>query len=262
MSLLAIWLIGKCSEPDLQEPIAWIQSHTACKCFDSPYEACDSKRNLKNGSFPEAIVLLQSRPGEFSANQVEKLHALEPLAGLIAITGPWCEGEQRSGRPIPGIVRIPWRSWRERLPYELGLWGSATPVPRTFTDTDRFDQLNRRASRNAGPPGQIAVCTANQSTYGYLADMIRQLGSESLSYQSTDSPIPEAVLFDGWAQVDAVSAQLSSNGSQSTQRRILLLDFPRPEDLAQAREAGIDAVLGRPLLAADLNMALAGSGAA
>src|SRR5437764_86557 len=110
MSLKSVWIIGDWQEPVFEEAVAWLRLHADCNCFDSAVAACGS---ASNGRGPQAMVFVQSRPGQFARVEVEKLHAIEPLARLVALTGPWCEGEQRSGRPIPGVPRIAWRNWRE-----------------------------------------------------------------------------------------------------------------------------------------------------
>src|SRR4051812_33805324 len=108
MSLPSIWLIGDWGAPAFDEPVAWIRASTNCRCFASPAAACAEGLAATSTHEPQSIVLLQARPGEVSAEQVEKLHAREPLARLILLTGPWCEGEQRSGRPVAGVSRVAW----------------------------------------------------------------------------------------------------------------------------------------------------------
>src|SRR4051812_24966692 len=132
MSLPSIWISGDWREPVFEEAVAWLRARADCQCFDSPGEMSIGETA---GRYPQAIVLTQSRPGRLSVKHVERLHAIEPLARLIVLTGPWCEGEQRSGRPVPGVTRIAWRNWRERLPSVLAVNGDATLQPRTASET-------------------------------------------------------------------------------------------------------------------------------
>src|SRR5262245_46214259 len=62
-------------------------------------------------SDPDLILLVASRPGRFSAAEVEALHRRAPLARLVALLGTWCEGEVRSGHPWPGVNRIYAHQW-------------------------------------------------------------------------------------------------------------------------------------------------------
>ena len=49
----------------------------------------------RGGDPPELIVLVQSRPGEFSAAEIDDLRRLAPLARVRRLLGTWCEGEAR-----------------------------------------------------------------------------------------------------------------------------------------------------------------------
>src|SRR4051794_21630350 len=119
MAQQTVWVVGDWKRDAFAEAVAWMRSAARCVFFDS-MEAPFSPRPDEN-SGPGAIVIVESRPGQFSRREVERLHAAEPLARLVALLGTWCEGEERSGRPWPGVVRVPASSWRWRLPRELGL---------------------------------------------------------------------------------------------------------------------------------------------
>jgi hypothetical protein len=258
MSLPSIWVIGDWREPVFEEAVAGLRSRADCQCFDSPDAALVSNKSLSNGAFPQAIVLVQSRPGQFSGEQIEKLHAREPLAHLIALTGPWCEGEQRSGRPIPGVTRIAWRSWRERLPIELAISSEATPWPRTTAETERIEAMAKYASHLPRRRGFALICTAQLADYNYLADAARHLGLLPRLYDATDASATsaEVVIFDGWEQASLFQRNQPSQNGQTRPIGILVLHFPRPEDEALAQSGGIDVILPHPLSVADLSGAL------
>lgn len=255
MSLKSIWVVGDWREPVFEEAVAWLRSHVECRFFEFPAAAgADSS----NGCYPQAIVLVQSRSGQFSAEHIENLHACEPLARLVVLTGPWCEGEQRSGKPITGVTRIAWRNWRERLPIELALDNHAVPPPRTATDTDRLARMVKLASGSRPSRRVVQICTARLADYNYIAAAVEELGFSQLPFDPTNaSPAPpEIVIFDGWEQASAFKKQSMSQNGQPPARHILLLHFPRPEDHVLAHQSGIDAVLAHPLSLADLNAAL------
>jgi hypothetical protein len=256
MSLPTIWTIGDWGEPVFEEAVAWLRLHADCHCFDSSDETsiCEAK-----GRKPHSIILVQSRPGRFCVEHIEKLHAIEPLARLIALTGPWCEGEQRTGRPIPGVSRVAWRNWRERLPVELGIDSNAIGQPRTMAETDRIEAMVKSTSRSPRCGGVTLICTARLADYNYIADAVLRLG---LLPQLFDPPNvsasgAEVVIFDGWEQASLLQRHEPSQNGRSPPSCILLLDFPRPEDDALAASGGIDAVLPLPLSIGDLNAALA-----
>jgi hypothetical protein len=253
----SMWIIGDWQEPVFEEAVGWLRFHADCQYFDSPDAASDKGPGASDGRYPRAIVFVQSRPGQFSAQQVEKVHAKEPLARLIALTGPWCEGEMRSGRPPAGVVRIPWRNWRERLATELS---SDEPLPapvRTMTETDRIEAVARRRQDSFHEHGVAEIRTARLAAYDQIADAVRQVGLVPLTFERNgDSAPAQVVMCDGWDQVPAEKNAERNGKSQSLAAMIVLLHFPRPEDHARARQAGIAAVLGQPLLVADLSAAL------
>jgi hypothetical protein len=255
MSLKSIWVIGDWQEPVFEEPIAWIRNHADCQLFKSPAAAA---ANSSIACYPLAMVFVQSRSGQFSTEHVENLHAREPLARLLVLTGPWCEGEQRSGQPIAGITRIAWRNWRERLPIELGLDDHAVVSPRTATDMDRIARMVKPASGSRPSRRSVQICAARLSTYNYIAAAVQQLGFSPLPYdpRNASSVPPEMVFFAGWEQASAFKKQSTDQNGQRHASHILLLHFPRPEDHVLAQQTGIDAVLAHPLSLADLKAAL------
>jgi hypothetical protein len=96
----AIWLVGDCDDSDFTDAVAWLQAN------------CEfSSRQAAQGDPPSAIVVLQSRPAPAISRGVESLHRHAPLARLVMLTGPWCDGELRTGRQAAGVVRIRWHQW-------------------------------------------------------------------------------------------------------------------------------------------------------
>jgi len=255
MSLQSIWVIGDWRQPDFEEPVAWLRTHFDCQFFESPLAIGADSRD---SPYPQAIVFVQSRPGKFAADEVEMLHGSEPLARLIALTGPWCEGEQRSGKPVLGVTRVAWRNWRERLPMELALNVPMALMPRTAAETERVERMVKVASAAQAGRGKALICAARLETYNQIADAIQKLGLVIVT-SAESSLSPDIIIYDSWEQASAFEKQLMGQNGQSRARRILLLHFPRPEDHVLAREAGIDAVLGQPLLLADLKSALSGT---
>lgn len=255
MSAPTIWLVGDWQESVFAAAVEWLESRVAVVGFDSPQLAI-ARHAANDHVAPTVILLASSRPGRFSATSVEELHACEPLARLIALTGPWCEGEMRSGQPWPGVVRVPWSAWRARLPCELGLIGTAAAMPRTATDTERWEMTSSVVCDREQRPASVEIRTRSLANYRYLADAVRQLGHQPMprlseALQPTDSA--DVVIFDGWENV----SQRATGERPDGQRRILALHFPRPDDHLRAPSFYIDAILAQPLSFPDLSAALA-----
>src|SRR5262245_59092610 len=165
----SVWIVGDWRHADFSAAIASIKEKTRCEFFDNAWEAI----KLRPQS-PQAILLVQSRPGQISSSDVERLHAASPLARLAALVGPWCAGELRSGQPWPGVVRVPWRAWHSRLIAELGLVGSnggvAPRYPRTESETDRIERKVKFPKQAASNHTKVMIRTDRKDRFESLAD--------------------------------------------------------------------------------------------
>jgi hypothetical protein len=244
----SIWLAGDAGNADFTPAVAWLNSVACCEV------ATPSEPRFQTTGFPAAIVVFQSRPGTLTQNDIEALHRRAPLARLVSIVGPWCDGELRSGRPWHGVTRIHWHEWQLRLPRELGLVAPAAATnrlePRTLTDVDRL--LCTASSPGPRRPvrGSVAICTLRRELFLALADACSIAGLESVWQQPGTSLVSHSTmrLFDGW--------EMHGSGASEgeTSPAVLLLDWPRPDDLARAEQQGIRQVLAQPLFIADLLM--------
>src|SRR5439155_6146405 len=115
--------------------------------------------------------------------------------------------EMRSGRPWPGVVRVPWRTWQSNLPRALALLdpaAAAQPLPRTASEVERFEKARVEFAQATRLVGNAAICTASRATFESIADALIELGIFS-HWQSAESELPlpsvDLVVFDGWEQV-------------------------------------------------------------
>ncbi len=251
MTLPTVWIVGDWSEPVFAEAVAWLREFADCCCFDSPQMVIERQPLAADEGDPAAIVFALSRPGLFTATEVERLHASRPLSRLVALTGPWCEGEQRSGRSWAGVVRVAWRGWRSRLPSELGLGEAANSrLPRTVSDVERVENVTV-AVRGTPGRGTAVIRTRYLVNYRYLADAVGQVGWGAVPFALSEACADEkydVVVCDGWENVPG--------DKEMTPRRVLVLHFPRPEDWARARGVGIREVVAQPLMLSELADAL------
>ena len=189
-------------------------------------------RESGKSSDPDAVLLAQSRPGQISSRR--RGAAARPFASdaAVGLSGPWCEGEGRTGRPWPGVVRVPWRDWRWRLPRELGLGdeklSTAARLPRTATETDRLQQsiANLQATDSFG---NVELVTTSRTTFdawrAALAvawSSLRLHDIQQLAYHIADI---ELQMIDGWDNVSAANASTSSALNLQPCARILSAAF-------------------------------------
>jgi hypothetical protein len=260
MDQRTIWIAGDWQHADFAEATAWLREQ-ACilplplgegrgeggepEATADRRNACASGHGSNEAAAPHAILLFQSRPGQISRTVVEQYHARAPLARLVALVGPWCEGEQRSGRPWPGVVRVAWRNWHERLPQALGLNAESEPLPRTATEADRL-QHELAAWKTREITGFVAVRTSNSVNFEVLQSALAHCGFCARWANDGQPATADLEIIDGWEHWPAFPGP----------PRILLLHFPRPDDLARAQQRGAAVILAQPLLLADLRAAI------
>jgi CheY-like chemotaxis protein len=246
-----VWLIGDYEHVDFAEAVAWLDQQASLKRYASPANAL---RAVDSRTVPPvAIVIAVARPGRVSAGVIGEIHWGEPRAPLIALVGSLCEGEIRSGTPWPGVTRIYWHQWQGRLPRALGIGSgeSHTKAPsRTFSAVDEGEQLARAEIQHRD--ALVIIRTAKIATYETLADACAAAG-----YRSVWQP-PHLPLFERGADVILTDEPDDSLPCSTAQRlpRIVLLNFPRREDIDRARAAGAAAVVAKPFQLVELWAAL------
>jgi len=244
-----LWLAGDWQHADFCDPLAWLESKARC----APLAAAPGASGVDPAIPPRAVVFAQSRPGQITAREVESWHAVAPLARLVELSGPWCEGEGRTGRPWPGVVRVPWRSWQPRLSYVLRLTrgtAQAAWLPRTATEAEHILKCVQDASEPQFR-GNAAIHTNSLATFRAWQDLLNRLGltADWVCPDGSASVDADIALVVGW---ESVAAGAGAGEISSSPARALILDWPRPEDVQRAKSLGFCAVLAQPLLIGDL----------
>jgi CheY-like chemotaxis protein len=209
---------------------------------------------------PELIILVQSRPYEFSEIAVDRLRRAVPLARLVVLAGTLSEGELRSGVALRGVWRVYWHQWRPRVLAaidrqrrgETPSWG----LPVTATDDDRA--LWAADLAQADPRSTIAVdvIAENREMGQWLVDSCGALGYRAQWHRTCGGPFnsrADLVLLD----VAAVDEQAVETLHRLVDRHpgarvIVVAGFPRPDQTARLLEAGAKSVVSKPLLLEDL----------
>ncbi len=206
----------------------------------------------------DVIVVAQARPGEFSHAQIERLRQAAPLARIVGLLGSWCEGEMRSGRPWPAAVRTYWHQWPARARRQLQRLargrGSAWALPVTASEEDRL--LADASEPLPARAGLIAISSRSPAMADTLAAACRRCGYATAWLRP---PHPArvcgaaAVLLDSSEFRDREREELRQLAAATAPAPlVVLLDFPRIEDVERARSAGAAAVLSKPLQWEDL----------
>ena len=246
---LHIFLIGDTSRPEFSEASTALEELAHVTRFADVEPAITA---LKEGLLTaHGIVLAQAYPDQFSAVVIDRLRNLTPLARWIAILGSWCEGEPRSGHPLPGVVRMYWHQASVRIRREFPRWfeaqGSAWLLPATATDEERL--LASLESPLPQGKGLVAIWTRQPEMEALLSDACRK-GGYSTAWLHPRQPAHVrgvvAAIYDG-ASLDAVGfEELKQLATDMAPAPVLaLLDAPRIKDVRLARTLDT-AVLAKP----------------
>lgn len=225
-----------------------------------------SARRIVSASptLPDLIVLAQAYPGEHSDVELHALRCLAPMARVVVLLGSWCEGETRTGTPLPGVVRVYWHQWPVRGRREVAQLARgascAWALPVTAGEEDRL--LADAAVRSVGA-GLALVYTHEDPQADWLLTAFRQAGYTARHIRTAAAARdaqPAAVVFDAAELGPAEQAELRLL-AETTQRApiVVLLQFPRLDDQERARAAGARAVRAKPVLVDELLAEFAGS---
>jgi alkylhydroperoxidase family enzyme len=209
--------------------------------------------------------LLQAYPGQFPVEQVERLRRAVPLARLVGLAGSWCEGEMRSGSPLPAAVRLYWHQAAPRFDRELrrlreacgGVWS----LPLTATEEERL--LADAEQPMEHRPGLIAIHTDRFEMEDWLSAACRRRGGSTVWLRPPRPARVEgaaAAIYDapecGEGHLDELSHLAATLGRLPSGRPVpilALLGFPRTHHRRRALAAGATAVLSKPANLDDLD---------
>jgi hypothetical protein len=221
---------------------------------------------------PDAVVVAQSFPGQFSREAIDRLRRLAPLGRILGLMGSWCEGEMRSGSPWLATVRTYWHQWPVRCQRQFRRMAegqvSSWTLPPTATEEERlladvgplspWERVRVRAEHVANLPGRglVVIRSPSSETADWLSAACRRRGLATLWQRAPSADRVEgaaAAIFDG--------SDLGEDEHGELQRlavalrpapTVALLSFPRAEHHRRALSAGAAAVLSKPVAVEDL----------
>ena len=260
-------LIGDAASAEIASCVDWLAARTDVFRFDAVEAAtiwlADTTRH------PAVIVLIQSRPGRFSNRQVDRLRLAAPLSPIVSLLGSWCEGEMRTGAPWPGVMRVYWHQWVPRVARELErMAGHGCPIwslPPTVSENDRWMVRGSEMStiRHGDMPshrGLVAIRTDHAVAARGLADSCRAAGFAAVSmFAGRTPPVvgADAAVLDGHRNRERLAVEIEQFGEQlGPVPIVVLMNFPRVEDVRIAQAAGAAAVISKPFFNDDLSWQL------
>lgn len=231
---------------------------------------------------PDLVAIALAYPGQFSTVALETLRAQAPLTPVVAITGAWCDGEQRTGAPWPGVVRVAWHQWADRFPTEAAALAagrsSAWALPHTATPDERllFSAAATSKATNLPPrsPGLVAIVCDHHETVDWLMGVCRARGWPAVCLPRWEAASPSAatgehaatthtpsIALEGVGVVVWDVGSINSETIAAWERMaplfhgaavLALVGFPRPDDVRRLVAAGVAAVMAKPLSTGEL----------
>jgi len=255
--------IGSWQEKEFRLAIAAIEEAATWQTVADLHQAEENLRTEE--ATPELILLAQPLPGHYRQQHIDRLQALAPLARIVIVAGSWCEGGLRTDIPLSGVLRL---YWHELAPW----WKSAqTRVQAGLCPPWSLPADNPQAGRSLpavktnGPAldAPVAIHAKDFSVYESLAAAMGPRGIATLWIQPARRvDLKQKVssgIWDGSQLDEEELKQLTDFCSQVAQHDapvVALLDYPRVEHFAQAKNAGASAVFGKPYVVDELLAAL------
>lgn len=252
-------IIGDATRTEFRASVDLLNTLTEARFVAGLAHTAPCEAIVAESEEPDIVVLLSSRPGDFTHDSVEQLRQRAPLTRVIGLLGSWCEGEARTGHPWAAVPRVYWHQGPCWLARELSLLSGGQcgtlSLPLTATEEDRSSVPIPASQRTS--TGRIGVVSPSIAMLEVISEACQALGY-------TVQPLPhhdhEAVggLSAGIAdQTTAAPDDLRQLvGSRPNLPWIALAGFPRAEDVARLQAAGAWRVLSKPLLLDDLRIAL------
>lgn len=215
---------------------------------------------------PDLIVLAQGFPRQFRAGLVEQLRGSLPTAHFVALLGSWCEGEERTGEPLPGVQRIYWHRF-------AGWWAAQQRVlaagrcpdwgqPVTAAEDDRQMAASRRETAlpqvRKTPQSTIAVAASQCEMTDLLCETCRQWGYAAVGLNPREQlPMAQvaAVIWD-CRDAEDLAELLRLKRHFGEVPVVAVTNFPRWQHRQQLADAGVAALLSKPLRIDELQAVL------
>jgi hypothetical protein len=207
----------------------------------------------------DTILLAPAYRDEFPAEQVQQLCRRVPLADVVAVVSSWCEGETRSGNPWPGIRRVYVDQLLARWDFAAArMAGDPQPptewLPPTMTAEEQWLlQAERSLVRLTGC---AAICGETPEQRDYLVELCQAAGMATVDHRADDDvagSAPCVVLYDAIADVARRDEQVCGLVRRYPRAPlVVLMNFPRADEIARLGQWGALRVLGKPFVIDDL----------
>lgn len=247
-------VVGPADFPEFAAAVAVLRAR--CRVQELP-DPAPRRADPSDLDEPRLGVLLQRSPGQWSAASVAALQRRYPFCRWLTLFAAGCGGEERSGRPWPGTIRIEALRGAAALELLLDDWAGEIDGfrPATFTAEDHF--LADLALPWPESRGPVAVM-AHEATAALLEELLRQVGRSAVRIGRNETPPADCTLLlwdDEGERADLRG--LADCAARCPVPVWACLSLARPQDAAGALSAGAAAVIPKPFALRELAHSLA-----
>lgn len=252
-----VMTVGDNTRDEFAEVIQWLSARSrllACHSADDCMKYLGVTADVR-----ALVVWLQSYPGQFCAADLAKIRSVHPVPEMACVYGAISEGELRTGRPLPGIARIPWYTWESRM---HALW--QRPESHLGAITEKAGKLESPtaprplpANLVAGQPGGavLGVASACQETAARIilaCETAGHVGQWIDHDRMRLSPVDIAIWDDSSDPRHAMISIEALATAVTPAPIIATMSFPRVDDYRRLKRFGAHFVLGKPFMIEDL----------
>ena len=246
--LLQICVVGDAKRPEFQYALSNV-SNGAYVCYASSTDCL-----FRLNPIPDAIVLLQSHPGEYSSESIDKIIQSNPIVSLILVTSSWCEGERRTGTPIKDAIRVAWYDFpywfkRQKALFDAGRL-SQLSLPLSASDAQRaeLDSQNRFPARTGDVFWVLSDSAVQRETLSrFYALLEAKVWSGGMTAAFPEEPRlarpTRIVVFPDFLS-DGVFERIAQLKELNPNAAIYVIVYqPRIEEIESLRQNGADEIL-------------------
>src|SRR5579872_6491915 len=185
-------ILGDFRPDEFQPVLELVGRHLADGCLRTAADLTAFRQMIGHGWFPDIVIVLQAWPDQYTADEVNELFALCPLARFLCCFGPWCDSDGRTRSIWPLAVRVPAAAFAARFHHELRLLGNGhdarPPLPLTASRTEIFEfDFGRRSGHELSAQG-VCVNSTDRRFRDMLAAAVQAAGFHLCESKGTDHP--------------------------------------------------------------------------
>lgn len=243
---LRILVLGNPRAPEMQGVMHAVRTKAA-KADLKQFPGVRGAVDLVNGRnwHPDLVVVLQTWPVEFPANEVHQLFELCPLARVVCCFGAWCEADGRNRSIWPLAVRVAARVAGPRIRRELDvLAGTVRLLPATASRDEVFAFDCPGTLSSAIAHEMVLVRSPDVALKCWLERLLTTAGYRIVG--EDDFGQSTAIVWDVDPWHAATASELRESSLQNPAIPIIaLISLAHPEDIVAIESHGASQVVAK-----------------